>query len=262
MQERQPPWTGPFEIINAGGAAPVVLACDHASNALPPALAGFGVPAAGMERHIAWDIGAAVITRSLSQIFDAPAILCGTSRLVIDCNRQLSDPTLIPAISDGTPIPGNMAVDAAAREARIRDYFLPYHAACRKVLDAQCAGGRKPLFVAVHSMTERMNGIDRPWEIALSSGRNRAATDAVLAALRKVPGLCVGDNEPYDMDPAQDYSTPEHALSRGLPYVQVEFRQDIVATPEGQQRYANIFAQALCAAFPALASYAKVRPSA
>lgn len=242
-------WTGPFELVNPEGAAPLVLACDHASNALPPELPDLGVSEADMQRHIAWDIGAAAITCGLARMFDAPAILCGTSRLVIDCNRQLHDPTLIPAESDGTPVPANARLDAHQRAARIRDYFEPYHAACRKILEARCQAGLKPLFVAVHSMTERMKGIDRPWEISLSSDRNRAATDTLLAALRAVPGLCVGDNQPYNMDPAEDYSTPEHALSRGLPYIQVEFRQDLVATPAGQMHYARIFAQALSAAF-------------
>lgn len=242
-------WTGPFEVVNPDGAAPVVFACDHASNALPPTLPDIGVSDTDMQRHIAWDIGAAAITCSLARSFDAAAILCGTSRLVIDCNRQLHDPGLIPEQSDGTPIPANVGLDAAARAARIRDYFLPYHAACRKVLDVRCGAGMKPLFIAVHSMTDSMKGIHRPWEISLSSDRNRESTDTLLAALRSVPGLCVGDNQPYNMDPAEDYSTPEHAQSRGLPYIQVEFRQDLVATPDGQLRYARIFAQALAAAF-------------
>ena len=100
-------WTGPFEIVNATGRAPLVIACDHASNAVPPEIGNLGVSDADMQRHIAWDIGAAAISRHLARAFDAPAILSGTSRLVIDCNRQLRDPTLIPVSSDGTPLPAN-----------------------------------------------------------------------------------------------------------------------------------------------------------
>ena len=58
----------------------------------------------------------------------------------------------------------------------------------------------------------------------------------------------VGDNEPYGLDPAQDYSTPEHAFSRGLDYLQVEFRQDLVATEAGQRRLALLFSGAVSAA--------------
>lgn len=242
-------WNGPSEVVNPNGSAAIVFTCDHASNALPGAIPDLGLSAADMERHIAWDIGAGPITRYLARAFDAPAILCGTSRLVIDCNRQLHDPTLVPPSSDGTTVPANINLSPAARDERVRNYFLPYHAACRRVIEAQCSRGARPLFVAIHSMTDRMNGAFRPWEISLSSDRNREPTEKLLRALRAVPGLCVGDNQPYDMDPLQDYSTPEHALSRGLPYLQVELRQDLIGTAAGQERMARILAEAMAAAF-------------
>jgi len=244
-------WTGPFEIVNAAGRAPLVIACDHASNAVPPEVGSLDVGDADMQRHIAWDIGAAAISRHLAKAFDAPAILCGTSRLVIDCNRQLRDPTLIPLTSDGTAVPANERLTSEHRARRISAYFDTYHDACRGVLASRCAAGRRPLFLAVHTMTDRMKGKFRPWEIALSSNDNRLATDPALAVLRKVDGILVGDNEPYDMNTDEDYSTPEHALSRGLDYLQVEFRQDMVATPEGQRHFAEIFVPAIAAAIAA-----------
>lgn len=244
-------WTGPFEFVNAAGRGPLVIACDHASNAVPPELGDLGVSGHDMQRHIAWDIGAAAISHHLAKAFDAPAILCGTSRLVIDCNRQLRDPTLIPLTSDGTAVPLNERLTPEQRARRISAYFDPFHDACRELIAARCDGGARPLFLAVHSMTDRMKGKFRPWEIALSSNEDRRATDPALAALRKVDGIVVGDNEPYDMNIDEDYSTPVHALSRGLDYLQVEFRQDLVATPEGQKRFAEIFVPAIAAAIAA-----------
>lgn len=218
---------------------------------MPPEIGNLGVSDADMQRHIAWDIGAAAISRHLAKSFDAPAILCGTSRLVIDCNRQLRDPTLIPIISDDTPVPANEGLSPQQRAQRISAYFETYHQACRQIIDARRAAGRRPLFLAVHSMTERMKGKFRPWEIALSSNENRRATDPALAVLRQLDGVVIGDNEPYDMNTDEDYSTPEHALSPGLDYLQVEFRQDVVATPEGQKRFAELFAPAVAAAIAA-----------
>jgi predicted N-formylglutamate amidohydrolase len=238
-------WTAPFDVFNPEGKTAVVIVCDHASNALPAEIGDLGVRPEDMRHHIAWDIGAAPIARCLAETFDAPAVLCGTSRLVIDCNRKLHDPTLIPAVSDGVIVPANEALTEAQRQHRIEAYFHSYHTACRQVIQSRCERGERPLFLSIHSMTERMNGTHRPWEISFSSNENRRATAPVLEALREVPGLMVGDNEPYDMDPAQDYSTPEHALSRGLDYLQVEFRQDLVAEARGQEIYAAIFADAL-----------------
>lgn len=239
-------WTAPFNIVNPDGKARIVIVCDHASNGVPPAIGDLGVSARDMQRHIAWDIGALPIVRRLAQAFDAPAIVCGTSRLVIDCNRKLDDPTLIPVTSDGTAIPGNEGLTPAARRQRIETYFTTYHDACRRVVAEKLAKGQRPLFLSIHSMTDRMNdGQRRPWEISLSSNEDRRATDPMLAALRRVPVLVVGDNEPYDMDPLEDYSTPEHALAHGLAYLQVEFRQDRVAEAQGQERFAMILAQAI-----------------
>ncbi len=234
-----------FDVLRPDSGSPCVFICDHASNAVPPGLANLGLPPSELDRHIGYDIGAAAITRLLSERFDAPAVLCGTSRLVIDCNRTFTDPTLIPETSDGTPIPGNRAIGPAERLDRIDRYYEPYHQAADRMVARATAGGRRPLVVSVHSMTERMKGFDRPWQIALSSDANRRATDPVLAALRRVPGLIVGDNEPYAMDPAQDYSIMRHALIHGLDYVQVEFRQNEVATPAGQAAYEKIFATAI-----------------
>jgi predicted N-formylglutamate amidohydrolase len=238
-------WAAPFEIVNPQGKTAIVIVCDHASNALPPAIGDLGVSPKDMQRHIAYDIGAAPIALQLAEFFDAPAILCGTSRLVIDCNRQLRDPTLIPPVSDGTVVPANENLTPEERGRRIDSYFHPYHNACRQMIAAQMQRGQRPLFLSIHSMTDRMNGAYRPWEISLSSNENRRATVPVLCALKAMPGFVVGDNEPYNMDPEQDYSTPEHALSRGLDYIQVEFRQDLVATRKGQDRFAEIFAEGL-----------------
>jgi predicted N-formylglutamate amidohydrolase len=93
-------------ILRPQGSGRIVLFCDHASNYVPAELHDLGLPASELARHIAWDIGAAGVTAALSEIFDAPAILCNTSRLVIDCNRHLNAPDLIPELSDGTVLPG------------------------------------------------------------------------------------------------------------------------------------------------------------
>jgi len=92
-------------ILRPQGAGRFVLFCDHASNYIPPELCDLGLPASELLRHIAWDIGAAGVTEALSEILNAPAVLCGCSRLVIDCNRHLDAADLIPEVSDGTTIP-------------------------------------------------------------------------------------------------------------------------------------------------------------
>lgn len=234
--------------LRANGAGRFVFLCDHASNFVPADLGDLGLPQAELQRHIAWDIGAAGVTRRLSETFDSPAVLSGVSRLVIDCNRHLTATDLIPETSDGTIIPGNLELTAGARADRIRNYFQPYHDAVETVLAGRYAS---TIVVSIHSMTPSLAGVARPWQIALSSYKDRTLTELILARLRLQTDIEVGDNQPYDLDPAFDYSTPFHAMRRGWEHLQVEFRQDEIASALGQERWAERFAAAL-------ASYAQV----
>ena len=249
-------------ILRPGAGEGIVLICDHASNSIPAELRNLGLPESELQRHIAWDIGAAGVTEALSEIFDAPAILCSVSRLVIDCNRQLDASDLIPERSDETPIPGNLNLTRDLKEDRVDRWFRPYHDAIEAVLVEREQRGISSILISIHSMTERLSGISRPWQIALSSHTDRRLTDPVLASLRKTPGLIVGDNEPYDLDPRCDYSVPTHAFPRALPHLQVEFRQDEIAVPAAQRQWAERFAQALSPHLKAYSSQsARVRPA-
>jgi len=222
-----------------------VILCDHASRHVPAELDDLGLPPAELARHIAWDIGAAGVAESLSEIFDAPAVLSPVSRLVIDCNRHLDAADLIPERSDGTVIPGNCNLSGHARVERIERWFLPYHAAIESVLDERATRGAVSIALSIHSMTDNLAGRRRPWQIAFSSHEDRSLVQTMIDILRRSSDIEVGDNQPYSMEPAIDYSVPFHALRRNLPYLQVEFRQDEVQDAQGQARWAKNFASAL-----------------
>jgi len=230
-----------FRILRPEGKGRFVILCDHASNRVPEELENLGLPASELQRHIAWDIGAAGVSEELSEILDAPAILCGTSRLVVDCNRQLNAHDLIPELSDGTAIKGNLNLSEESRRSRIELWFETYHAAVESVIGDH----GDSVAISIHSMTPRLAGAVRPWQIALSSHRDRSLVEPMLEALRRSGDITVGDNQPYDLDPEVDYSIPYHAMRRNMPYLQVEFRQDEVAERAGQIRWARRFAEAL-----------------
>lgn len=231
----------PFRILNSRGPSSLVFICDHASNRVPEEFGDIGLTEAELQRHIAWDIGAAAVTEILSKYFDAPALLSEVSRLVIDCNRGLGDPGLTPAVSDGTIIPANQDLNERERRRRWKAYHQPYHDAIEKVIAAKLADGQTPIVASIHSMTPVMKGFARPWQIAMCSAADRRLSDPVLAALRRHDGINVGDNEPYTLDSAEDYSVPFHAMRRNLQHLQVEFRQDEIDTSDGQRRWAEIF---------------------
>jgi len=232
-------------ILRPLGSAGLVLFCDHASNHIPVELHNLGLPASELRRHIAWDIGAAGVTEALSEIFDAPAILCETSRLVIDCNRQLHHAELIPEVSDGTVIYGNLQLSDGAKAERVKRWFHAYHDAVESVFLEREARGAPTIAISIHSMTDSLGGVARPWQVSISSHVDRRLTDPMLASLRRTGDITVGDNQPYDLDPTVDYSTPLHALRRGMAHLQLEVRQDEISDAPNQQRWARRLAQSL-----------------
>lgn len=232
-------------VLRPHGSSRFVFICDHATNYIPEELHHLGLPEPELQRHIAWDIGAAGVTEALSEIFDAPAIFSNTSRLVIDCNRHLNASDLIPEVIDGTFIPGNLNLTGAAKLTRVQRWFHPYHDAVASVLRDRETKGSPTIVISIHSMTACLAGESRPWEIAVSSHLDRSLADPLLAELRRPGDIAVGDNQPYDLDPNVDFSIPFHAIRRGLPHLQIEFRQDEISDPATQSKWAARFAQAL-----------------
>ena len=244
LDAQDPP---PFTRLNPDGRPRFVLTCDHASRAVPHHMEGLGLAGEDLTRHIAWDIGAAEVTRHLAERLDAPAFLAGYSRLAIDCNRPLTSPTSIPIVSDGSEIPANRDVSATEAAARAEALYWPYHRQTAGALDRLIASGEIPIFVAMHSFTPQLDGGDaRPWHIGLlweHDGRLVAPLNDAFSAL--VPDICIGENEPYAIVGPSDYSIPEHGQKRGLPHIEIEIRQDLIDTPEGAKLWAGRVAEAL-----------------
>jgi predicted N-formylglutamate amidohydrolase len=230
---------------NLDGASDFVIVVDHAGKRLPRRVGDLGLPAAELGRHIAWDLGALGLARLLAARLDAPLVAQAYSRLVIDCNRDPGVATSIPVIGEWIEIPGNIGLSATARAARRAAIFEPYHRRIRALLDARLAAGRRTILIAQHSMTDVFKGVRRAMHAAVLYNRDRRFAGLVLAALRRVPDLVIGDNEPYFVSDETDYTIPRHAEARGLPHVEIEVRQDLLGDATGQVRWAALLAAAL-----------------
>ena len=235
-----------FEILHPESTAPLLIVCDHASRAVPRALGQLGLADADLMRHIGWDIGAAGVTRRLCEKLPARAVLCGYSRLVIDCNRALGDETSIPAVSDGVVVPGNVGLTPAARVARVNACFRPYHDAIAAQLADYASRGIVPVVFSVHSFTPIMNGKERPWHVGVLWDQDPRVAVPLIAELAAAdPKRVVGDNEPYSAREPAGYTVRTHAESAGLPHGSVEIRQDLIDTPAGVAYWADALAAAL-----------------
>jgi predicted N-formylglutamate amidohydrolase len=250
----EPDEPGPVRVLHENGASDFVLVADHAGKAIPRRLGDLGVSAAELARHIAWDIGIAGVTERLSAVLDATAVLQTWSRLVIDCNRDPSWFSAIPAVSEFTEIPGNAHLTDADRSARIGEIFRPYHDRITSLLDARVAAGRHTILVSMHSFTPVFKGETRSVEVGVLYYRRTRLAEILLELLRAEGTLNVGENVPYALTGDSDYSVPFHGERRGLEHVEIEIRQDLITSPEGQSAWADRFARLLTAALPHLAS--------
>ncbi|KIZ39028.1 MULTISPECIES: N-formylglutamate amidohydrolase [Rhodopseudomonas] len=230
---------------NPGGASPFLLTCDHYGRVIPPELDDLGLPESELARHIAWDIGIAGVAERLSELLGAHLIAQRYSRLVIDCNRPPEAASSIPVISEATSVPGNQGLTPAAAEQRRRLIFDPYHQRIAQAIDARLKAGQPTLLVALHSFTPVYAGIARPWHIGTLYHRDTVLPPLLLAALRAEADLVVGDNEPYAVDDATDYTIPVHGEQRGLPNSGLEIRQDLITEQAGQIEWAQRLARAL-----------------
>jgi predicted N-formylglutamate amidohydrolase len=202
------------------------------------------VPARALERHIAYDIGIAPVTRMLADDLDAPAVFSHFSRLLVDPNRQLDDPTLVPEITDDTPVPGNRGLTPADVAARLDAFFWPYHTAVAELLDRFKAAGRHPVLIAMHSFTPVLRGRARPWEVGVLWDYDARLPVPLMDALA-ARGWAVGDNEPYSAREGHGYTQHVHGDGRGIANALVEIRQDLIDTRRGQRVWADEMAAVL-----------------
>jgi predicted N-formylglutamate amidohydrolase len=234
----------PVEIVNADGASPILLIGDHAGRAIPAALRDLGLPPGAIDQHIAWDIGVAGLGARLAVALDAPFIRQAYSRLVVDCNRAPGAADSMPGVSDGVAIPGNADLTAGEIEARLAAIYRPYQDRIAEALDQRQGAARASVLVSLHSFTPTMQGQARPWRYGVLHRGDSALSRRMLALLRAELGEAAGDNQPYAMDQT-DNTVPLHADPRGLDYLELEVRQDLIADAAGQDAAAALLARLL-----------------
>lgn len=230
----------PFQIEGKDRKSQIIVLCDHASNFIPDDVNNgcLGLSKTDMERHIAFDIGAAGVSRRLGEILDATVLLSNFSRLVIDPNRGEDDPTLLMRLYDGTLIPANRHADEAEKQRRLDLCHRPYHRAARELYAAR----KNPIMIAVHSFTPQLRGRPpRPWEIGILFAEDQRLSTPLLMSLMQNSDLCIGENQPYSGKLDGD-TMDQHAVANGHLHALIEVRNDLIETPEGQNKWAEILA--------------------
>ncbi len=251
MKQKPAPLIGPedptpFTIINEMGKGKVLLVGDHVSNVIPEQLENLGLDNDALEKHIAYDIGTKKLINHLSQHLDAPAVLAGYSRLVIDLNRCLEDDSVMPGVSDNQLIPGNLHLSEQQCKQRIKSFYTPYREAIDRMVNRFMEKEIVPAFISIHSFTPEMAGFSRPWHAGILWDKDPRIPVPLMQNLRAHPnGYHIGDNEPYSGKHPADFTIDHHAEDAGLPHVSIEIRQDLVNSEDGAEEWATILDNAL-----------------
>ncbi|RWK53137.1 N-formylglutamate amidohydrolase [Mesorhizobium sp.] len=227
-------------VTNPGGSSPFVLTCDHASNFLPPEFGTLGLAAEELSRHIAWDPGALPVARRMAAALDATLVETRVSRLVIDCNRPLDAPDLVPPVSETTAIPGNAGLSEMQRAARIALSWQPFHDAVASIIDTRLARGLETRLVSIHSFNPVYRGKSRPWHIGVIHDEDGRLAAPFVAALQRLAGVTVGVNEPYSPADRVYFTLERHARPLGLPCAMIEIRNDEISDEAGQRKWADL----------------------
>ena len=236
LSDGEPP---PFYVMHSESEAPILLVCDHASCRFPESLGDMGLDPFARRCHLAIDIGAGSLTEYLADRLGVTAVLAQYSRLVVDCNRELMDPSAFLAFGDGIFVPGNSSITQSQRDARADAIYWPYHHAIDAQIHRMVSLGVPPAFISIHSFTPVLNGESRPWEIGILWDKDMSLREVFLKDFRDA-GFKVGDNEPYSGKAPADYTVDHHGEAIGLPSVGIEIRQDLINDAAGVARIGNI----------------------
>jgi predicted N-formylglutamate amidohydrolase len=235
----------PFISYNDHAKSPVLLVADHASPFFPAAMNQLGLADWVLDSHVAWDIGSDKLAQFLADQLDAQAILAGFSRLIVDPNRKLEDPSAFVEISDGIAIPGNIGLDEEHKALRVQSFFKPYHDKITSRLKHFSQSGTVPAMISVHTCSPVFDRIVRPWHIGIMWDKDPRIPIPLMRRLEQMDGVCIGDNEPYSGRHPHDFTIDYHAETAGLPHVGIEVRQDLVKDEDGARKWAGILAGAL-----------------
>ncbi len=239
-------WPEAATVINADGASDWLIICEHASAHIPQEFERLGLPEAERRAHIAWDPGAAELTRVLSERLNAVAVLANYSRLLIDLNRPVESSASIPEVSEVTTIPGNVDLDEAGRSLRIERIFNPFHDTINNILEDRLAAGRKTRIVTVHSFTPVFKGTRRPWHLGILSDASHPLAEIFRERISaRDEQLVAALDEPYQVELGDDMAIPVHGDARGLDALLLEVRNDTLDAPGSVDAWATLIAATL-----------------
>ncbi len=240
----------PFLLHNPRSLSAVLLTCEHATNRLPFMTRTRGSLRAIMDSHWGWDIGAWELTRELARRLRAGAIGGRWSRLLIDLNRRVNDPTLVRLTAGSVPLPWNEGLDVDEIERRVLAYHMPYHLEVDRLILRRLVRSVHPVLLAIHTFTPEFNGRLRRFEVGILYEHHRVPAHRLGRALRQ-EGLSVRYNQPYSGMEGMMYAVDRHGTHHRLPCLELEVNQKLLDRAGATRRLGSSITRGLLTMLPA-----------
>lgn len=188
----------------------LLITCEHASRALPPGME-LGIGAEELGSHIGWDQGAAAMADAVVDTLGCACVKGAYTRLLVDLNRPVDSPMVVPAVSFGVRIPANAGLSPDEHAWRIATYHEPHWRRVIELVDARIDRHGGCLHLGMHSFEPLVEPGAREFDVGVLFDPDREP-EATIAA-RLVSGLAAAG---YDARPNQPYLGIDEGLTTWL----------------------------------------------
>ncbi len=237
------------EVLNQAGGSPVLLVCEHASNRIPPRYANLGLTGEASGSHAAWDPGALLLAKQMSDFLDARLVAGTVSRLVYDCNRPPDSPAAILGQSERIEIPGNIGLTDSQRRERVERTYEPFRRAVAAEIQRRSAA--RTALVTVHSFTPVYLGERRDVEIGILHDTDSRLADVMLDMAEREGAFKTSRNQPYGPQDGVTHTLKLHGIENGLPNVMLEVANNLIETHDQHRNMARLLSRWLTEALEA-----------
>lgn len=173
----------------------VVISCEHGGNTVPLTYQPlFAQLEEELRSHRAFDFGAFDIATFLSETHQFNFSYSTTTRLLIDCNRSLSNPCCFSEYTRRLPNDKKKEI--------IENYYLPHRQQTENYIKAHLEKGHQVLHLSIHTFTPIFNGKPRTAALGLlydpcRHGEKEVARLWSSLLTRHPPSYRVRMNYPY-----------------------------------------------------------------
>lgn len=213
----------------------LIITCEHATNHIPKEYIDlFKDSAIILNTHEAYDIGANEISDEIAKTLKCKLIKARASRLLIDCNRKLSNPKVFSKFTK--------RLSNETKQNLIQEIYLPFRIEVENTINKEIENNFQILHLSMHSFTSKLRNKVRKTDIGLLYDPNSHGEKEVSRVLKNFiindnSDFIVRMNYPY-LGKNDGFTTSLRKKHKENDYlgIEIECNQHIVMNKDNLQR--------------------------